>query len=409
MMQTQSKPQLKRSINLFQLCFYGLGTILGAGIYVLIGKVAGASGLYAPIAFLVAAFIAGFTGLSYAQLAARFPISGGEALYMQKAFSVSWLSGLVGWAAVTTGLVSAAAICRGFVGYLDIFVEIPDILAIILLVFAMTALAAWGISQSMTLIAVITLIELLGLGLVLFGAGHYLTDLPQRYNELLPPADGTVWLAILFGAFIAFYAFIGFEDMANVAEEVKQSQKNIPLAIIIAVLVSSLLYILVALVAVLALPLEQLSASRAPLADILHSESSIPPKLIGGISLVAVVNGALVQIIMASRLVYGMAQQGNAPKFLSKINSKTQTPVAATLLIAGLVLVLALLFPLVTLAKVTSFIILMVFSLVNLAALKLRSSSEPSINYPRWVSITGLLLSLGLILVAIVTGFSQTH
>jgi basic amino acid/polyamine antiporter, APA family len=398
------QPQLKRSINLFQLCFYGLGTILGAGIYVLIGKVAGAAGLYAPIAFFVAALIAAFTGLSYAQLAARFPISGGEALYMQKAFSVSWLSGLVGWAAVTTGLVSAAAISRGFVGYLDIFVDIPDPIAIILLVFFMALLAAWGISQSMRLIAVITIIELIGLGLVLFGAGHHLTDLPQRYNELLPAADGTVWLAILFGAFIAFYAFIGFEDMANVAEEVKHSQKNIPIAIIIAILVSSLLYILIALVAVLALPLEQLSNSRAPLADILRSESNISPKLIGAISLIAVVNGALVQIIMASRLVYGMAKQGNAPEFLSKINPKTQTPIASTVLIAALVLVLALLFPLVTLAKFTSFIILIIFSLVNLAALKLRSTSDPSITYPRWVSFTGLLLSIGLILVPVFVG-----
>jgi len=135
---------LKRSIGLPMLTLYGLGTILGAGIYVLVGKVAVTAGLYAPIAFLIAASLAALSGYSYAALSSRFPQSAGEAVYIQQAFGIKWLSTLVGWMVILTGIVSAATISKGFVGYLQVFVPIPDFWAITLLLATMTFLAFWA-------------------------------------------------------------------------------------------------------------------------------------------------------------------------------------------------------------------------------------------------------------------------
>ncbi len=393
---------LKRSINLPLLCFYGLGTILGAGIYVLVGKVAGAAGLYAPIAFLVAALIAGLTGLSYAELSARMPRSGGEAVYVEQAFHRRWLSGLIGWGVVATGLVSAATICRGFVGYLELFVHLPELLVITLLVLAMVVLAAWGIAESVGIAAAITLLELLGLLLVVVGAGDNFATLPIRWRELVPGFEWQAWLSIAVGAFLAFYAFIGFEDMVNIAEEVKEPQRVMPRAIIIALLIATPLYVVVAVLAVLALPIDQLAESRAPLADILDQGSWVSAQWIAVISLIAALNGALVQIIMASRVVYGMARQGNAPGSMSHVNASTRTPVRATVLVGGLVWLMAILFPLVTLASITSLIILVVFAVVNLSLLSIKRGGPGPVNIPFWIPGLGAVLCL--LLVALQVG-----
>ncbi|MDX1486655.1 MAG: amino acid permease, partial [Acidiferrobacterales bacterium] len=355
--------QLKRSLSLPLITFYGIGTIVGAGIYVLIGEVAGLAGIYAPVAFALAALIAGFSAFSYAELSARYPRSAGEAVYVDAAFHRPLLSALTGWAVVLIGIVSAATIANGFVGYLHLFVQVPEGLAISSLVVALGLLAIWGISESVWVATVITVLELLGLLMVLFLAGDSLAQLPHRWSELVPALESTPWVGIVLGAFIAFYAFIGFEDMVNVAEEVKNPQRNLPLAIILALFITSGIYILIALTAVLAVPPEVLSQSKAPLATLIEEAGNHSPVSIGLISLIAVVNGALIQIIMASRVVYGMAQQHAAPTTFAVVNPKTQTPIRATVLIIIAVLTLALWLPLVKLATITSFITLMVFAL----------------------------------------------
>jgi len=312
--------ELKRSLTLPLITFYGLGTILGAGVYVLIGKITARAGLYTPVAFLFAALIAAFSAFSYAELSSRFPKSAGEAVYVQEGFHWRWLTTLVGYMVVLTGIVSAAAIANGFIGYLHLFVSISDHLAITLLVLGLGGLAIWGIIESVIIATIITLFEVGGLIFVLAIAGHSLQSLPDRWAELVPTLDGHVWGGILVGAFLAFYAFIGFEDMVNVAEEVKNPSRNLPIAILLALGISTILYILVSLVAVLALPVNELASSNAPLALIVQKTSHFSPTIIGIISLVAVVNGALVQIIMASRVMFGMAQQGNGPQHFAKIN-----------------------------------------------------------------------------------------
>lgn len=389
---------LKRTLSLPLLTFYGLGTILGAGIYVLVGKVAGYAGPYVPVAFLIAALLALFTALSYAELAARYPKSGGAAVYLQAGFHRRWLSVFVGFLLILTGIVSAATLVNGFVGYLHVFVDVPGWLVIIALVFGMGALATRGIAESATTAALITLIEIGGLIFILGVTGSHLADLPGRLShfDFAPPADLFVWNGIFLGAFLAFYAYIGFEDMVTVAEETKEPTRTVPLAILLAVGISTLLYMLVALAAVLALPVDELARTEAPFALLYTRATGQPPTVITIISLFAVINGALIQIIMASRILYGMSREGWLHAMLGWVHPVRQTPMVATALITLSILVLALWLPLVTLAKTTSFITLVAFSLINLALVRIkrREPCPAGIRiYPSWIPWVGFLSS----------------
>lgn len=397
---------LKRSLSLPLLTFYGLGTILGAGIYVLVGKVAVHAGPYVPIAFLVAALLALFTALSYAELAARYPKSGGAAVYVQAAFHRQWLSLFVGFLMILTGMVSAATLVNGFVGYLHVFVEVPAWLVIVVLVLGMGALAAWGIAESVAAAALITVIELGGLIFILFITGNHLADLPVRYAEFVPPAELHIWNGIILGAFLAFYAFIGFEDMVTVAEETKEPMRNVPLAILLALTIATLLYVLVALAAVLALPVDELARTEAPFALLYTQATGQPPTVITIISLFAVVNGALIQNIMASRILYGMSREGWLHESLGRVHPVRRTPLLATALVTLVTLVLALWLPLVTLAKATSFITLVAFSLINLALLRIKHRDPHPAGmriYPVWIPWVGFLSSSAFVLYQLAT------
>lgn len=386
--------ELKRSISFSMLTLYGLGTILGAGIYVLVGKVAITAGLYAPISFLIAALLAGVSGYSYAKLSAQFPKSAGEAVYIQEAFNKQTLSTLIGWMVVLTGIVSAATISKGFVGYLQVFIPTPDFWAITLLLITMTALAAWGVSESVMVTAITTIMGIVGLGLILIYSLPAFMTLPDRIHELTPPLyNGEIWYGILLGAFLAFYAFIGFEDMVNMAEEVKEPQRTLPKAIIAAIIVSSLFYYFIALAAVLQLPLDELTASKAPMADIMQRHSQPMAWFISLISLAAVVNGALVQIIMGARVLYGMGKQGLAPAWLATLHPARQTPLLATLLLGGIVWLLATNLDLTNLAKITSFIIIVVFLLVNTALITLHYRGQTG-PVKVWIPALGVIMCL---------------
>ena len=394
------KVELRRSLSLPLITFYGLGTILGAGIYVLVGKVAGAAGIYAPVSFALAAVTAGLSAFTYMELCSRYPLSGGAAVYTQKGFGLRWLSILVGFLIVLSGLVSAATIARGFVGYFRVFFEVPEAMIIIGVVIAIALLAAWGIAQSVAATAVATIIEVGGLLLIIGVAYASFGALPERLPELVPPIELVAWQGIFLGSFLAFYAFIGFEDMVNVAEEVKNPERTLPRAILLAIVISTALYLAVSLAAVLVLPLDQLSASEAPLALMFEQATGASPKVMASISLFAVINGALVQIIMAARMLYGMSREGWLPKGIGKLNARTQTPIFATILVSLAVLVLALALPLVTLAKVTSFAVLAVFAIISLALIRLKHAGPPAGNtytVPAWVPYASMASALALL------------
>jgi amino acid transporter len=399
--------ELKRSIGLPLLLFYGLGNILGAGIYVLIGKVAGEAGMYLPFAFFVASVVAAFSALTYSELSARYPLSAGEAVYIDEGFHITALSRLTGLLIAFAGMVSAATIARGFYGYFSVFIELPEPLVVAGIILALGLLCIWGISQSVTAAAMLTLIEIFGLLLVIWAGSDTLATVPASIDTLLPPFQAAPMTGIILGAFLAFFAFIGFEDMVNIAEEVKNPQRTLPTAILLALLIATLIYASVALVAVLSVDQDTLSSSKAPLADVLSATSDINPKLISLISMIAVINGALIQMIMASRLFYGMARKGWLWQPLSNVNARTRTPVTATLVVIAIILGLALWFPLETLARSTSFLVLTVFALANASLLSVkRSQPQPPgiLNNPVWVPVTGLITCIGLLMFQLLGG-----
>lgn len=404
---THGAAKLKRSISLPLLTFYGLGTILGAGIYVLIGEVTHIAGVLSPLSFLFAGVLAAFTAFSYAELSARYPFSAGEAYYLQQGFGYHRLSALVGWLVVSIGITSAATIANGFSAYLGLFITLPDWVSTGLLIASLGIIAAIGIMESVALAALITCVEIIGLLLVIFVGRDGLLGTPDLVLLWSEQIDLKTSPLIFAGAFLAFYAFIGFEDMVNIAEEVKNPKRNLPLAIILALILSTSLYLLVSLTAVLSMPADTVSNTQAPLAEIMRQHKPEWVPMIGIISMVAVVNGALVQIIMASRVMYGMGDKNMGPAWLSQVNSRTQTPLAATAICTLLVLIFALAFELVELAKLTSFVTLVVFAGVNLSLLKVKLRTptvKGIINVPLWVPVIGFILCMLFVLYEGISG-----
>jgi len=388
--------ELRRSINLPLLSFYGIGTILGAGIYVLIGQVAGYAGMNTPFSFLVASVLAGLSAFSYAELAARFPRSAGEAVYIQESFHRPSLSLMIGLMIVAVGTISSATLTHGLLGYLAHFVTLPDALVILLSVCLLGGIVIWGIGESVMIASLMTVFEMLGLVIIVWVARQGFTELPAQWPHLLPSMDSVAWSGILLGAFVAFYAFIGFEDMVNVAEEVKQPQKNLPRGIIIALVVTTGFYIVVALVSVLVVTPNILAQQTAPLVYIYQHMTGREPWLIALIGVSSIVNGVLIQMVMASRILYGMSRYRWLPNWLGVVHPRTRTPINATLVVMSLILGLALWLPLLSLAKLTSFISLSIFSLINLALLRIKRRGErsPTINVPMWVPLCGFVFSL---------------
>jgi amino acid transporter len=392
---------LRRTLSLPVITLYGLGTILGAGIYVLIGEVARVAQTFAPFAFAIAALIAGFTAFAYAELAARIPRSAGEAVYVQAAFDRDWLAACTGWAVVAVGIVSAATIAKGFTGYAQLYTQLPASTIVAILVVLLGSLAAWGVRETAWTAVVVTVVEVLGLLLVIAAGGWQIPQADVDWSALLPPLTSVPWAGIVAGAFLAFYAFIGFEDMVNMAEEVREPRRNLPFAILLALVISTLLYMLVAVVCVAIVPVDTLANSDAPLAAVVESAGLSAHLSIGPIGMVAVVNGALIQIVMATRVLYGMGGNGLAAKWLATVHPYTRTPLLATFCVTGVVLMLALTFPLVRLAQAASFVTLIIFTAVNLALLRLKWR-EPYVagivSYPRWVPGTGAILCVSLLL-----------
>lgn len=383
------------------LVLYGLGTTIGAGIYALVGELAGKSGYLAPLAFLVASLLAALTALSFAELSGRYPRAAGAALYTQQGFGSRHLALLVGLAVALAGIVSSAALINAFVLQTGLFVGLNPMLMTVLVAGSLFLIAAWGIAESVRLAAFITLLEIGGLLAVIAVSGDALRQFPEQFPKLLPGASWYDVNAIFAGVLLGFYAFIGFEDMVDVAEEVKDVKRNLPLAIILTLLVTTVLYCLIMSAAVMALPLDRLAESKAPLALVFSSQSGLDPLPISLIGIVAIINGALIQIIMASRVLYGLACRAQLPAVLATVNPRTRTPVFATSLVSAIVLTFALLGGLASLAEATSIIMLSVFALVNLALFRIKGR-EPNafgvLLFPRWVPALGFVFSTGFVM-----------
>ena len=377
-MQSQhSDKSLRRTLSLTQMVLYGLGTTVGAGIYALIGEIADVAGYAAPWSFLLAATLAGFTAISFAHLSARFPRAAGAALYVENGLGSARLAALVGLLVIAAGTVSSAALLNGFVGYLGEFIQIPRSAAIIVTALILVLVATWGIAESVWLAGLVSVVEVAGLLWVSWLCADSLDLSAVQFSVLSfdwSPASLTM---VTGGAILAFYAFIGFEDMVEVAEEVSDVSTTLPRAIILTLVLSTLIYLMLVVSALLAVGPDRLAASSAPLADIYRAVTGGNPAIISAIGLFAIINGALIQIIMASRVLYGLASRGQLPKMLGYVHMRTRTPWVATM-VAGLITIsLALSGSLNILAELTSVVMLTVFTLVNVSLFMLSLSSHP--------------------------------
>ena len=388
-------PTLARKVSLPLLTFYGLGTILGAGIYVLIGEVTLRAQQYTYLSFIISASIAGITAYSFARLASMHPKSAGEAAYIFAAFQSKHASALTGLAVILIGSVSAATMVKGFTAYFMSVYETQEIIIIFSIIAFITLFSIWGITQSIWLATIITIVEIIGLLFVIYVVLNN-KEITYQQTESVTEifSHGPM---ILYAAFISFYAYIGFEDIVNIAEETIDAKKVVPLAILLSLIFSTILYVALAITCTKYIPLNIFESNDAPLVSIIEFKG-YDTTMIAMISMIAIVNGALVQQIMASRVLYGMAEQKLFLSIFKQINTRTQTPVIATIVIAGFILLLTLSFNLVTLAEITSAITLLVFISVQIAliVISLKNNSRQLLDY--FAPGIGIILNIVLII-----------
>ena len=408
---TRQESPLDRSVGLWPLVFYGTGTILGAGIFVVVGEVVGEAGRLAPVAYALAGIVAITSALSFAEMGARIPTAGGPIDYLERAFHVRWLGSGAGWMLIVANTVSAATIVTGFVAYLNSFTSVPDWMATLALVIFLGGVAMAGMKESTWLMTATTLIGIAALLAVLWALRGALVAAPTEVlaglgwgagpdsgQDVERATSPTVGFGMLFaGAILAVYSFIGFGDMAQTAEEVRDVKRTLPRAMMISLGIVFVFYLLVAMALVGTGQLDAIAQASAPLVKAVELVGW-PGLPIAVASLFVIVNGALTQIIAASRLLLDIARDGRgAPAVFARVNDKTDTPVPATLIIAATVLTLALLVPLKSLAEMTSFAILVVFVGVNLALVRMKRRSQPDEvpDIPFVIPVIGAIAAAG--------------
>ncbi len=387
--------ELKRHLGLFHTTMYGVGLILGAGIYALIGNAAGEAGNSVWISFVLAAVSAIFTGLSYAELSSMYPKAAAEYSFIKNAFGNNFVAFLVGWLTLFVAVISAAAIALGFGGYLTQLFQIPIVLAAILIITILTFVNYFGIRESSSMNIIFTIIEAVGLGIVIW-VGLSISGIEVDYFDAPHGFSG------IFSAFtLVFFAYIGFENIANIAEEVKNPRKVLPRAIILAITITAIVYILVSISAVRVLDWQELGASVAPLADVI--KKSLGQGWGFGILIIALfatTNTVLIMLISGSRILYGVSLDKALPGIFSVIHQKRKTPWIAVIVIGALSASFVFIGDIGMVANISVFAIIMVFVLVNLALIWLRYKQpdvERQFRSPVNVKRFPVLAALGII------------
>ena len=356
---------LSRELGLFQVTVAGVGIILGAGIYALIGIAAGSAGNATWLSFLISAIVAVFTGLSYAELSSMYKGDAGEFDYISQGFNRPYaiISSLM---IIFAGIVSAAAVALGFGGYLAGILGLPMIIGGVILVFIMSYINFKGIEESSNFNTVSTIIEFLGLiiiiilGVKYFGKVDYF-DMPKGGSGLFSAAA------------LVFFAYMGFESIIKLREETKNPERPIPLGLIYSLIITSILYVLVAAAAVSILDWQELNQSKAPLASV--AAKALGPAafiVLAIIALFSTSNTVLITLVTTSRLVYGVAKRNALPKIFAKVHKKNRTPYIAVLLMLITVIIFTLLGDIELVANLTNVLLFLVFGTVNASLIALR-------------------------------------
>ena len=393
---------LKRVISGKLLLLFILGDMIGGGVYVLVGEVSLETGGAVWTAFLAAFVLALLTAGSYAELVTKYPRAAGAALYVHKAFKIQFVTFIVAFLVMSSGITSAAALAKAFAGdYFSEFLEAPQLLVSLLFLGALFLINMRGISESVKTNAVFTIIEVAGLLLIIvigvFALGGGSADVGRtlEFKQGATPIG-----AIIAGVTIAFYALIGFEDAVNVAEETEDPSRVFPRALFGAMLLAGVIYLAVTLISVMVVDLKTLGGSDAPLLEVVKAGPlDIPPLFFSGIALFAVANGALINMIMASRIVYGMATQGIVPTVFARVLPGRRTPWVAIVFTTALCAALIITGDLGVLADTTVMLLLIVFTIVNISVLVLRRDPVDHDHFttPTFAPVLGAAVSLFLV------------
>lgn len=398
----QEKPGLKRAIGTWLLFAFIVGDTLGAGIYTLVGTMATDVGGVIWLPLLIALVVALLTAGTYAELITKYPHAGGAARYVDKAFGVPFLSFLVGFLMMASGITTAAALANAFAGdYFSAIFDIPPIPVALGFIIVLTLINLRGVKESLTANMVASMIEVTGLVLIIviagivFGSGG---GEPSRIFEFAPD------VAPLQGAFaasiVAFFSFLGFEAAANMAEEVKNPTRSYPRALFGAILTAAVVYLLIAVGAVIVVEPTVLAGSTGPLLEVVNASGvALPPWLFSVIALIAIANGALLFMVMASRVGYGLAESGLLPHAFGKVLPKRQTPWVSILVVAGVTMLLTVVGDIGTLANTTVLLLLLVFITANVSVLVLKKDTveHDHFSVPRIVPILAIIASIVLL------------
>lgn len=391
--------ELERDLGLFQITLAGVGIILGAGIYALIGAAAGIAGNAVWISFLISAVVALFTGLSYAELSSMFKGDAAEFDYIKSALNRK-IGFILSLAMIFGGIISAAAVALGFAGYFINLVPMNLVIAAACLILLMGIINIIGIKEVSWFNTIAVIAEVAGLLIIIaFGISHF-GDV--SYFELPNGFEG-----VFRSAALVFFAFLGFESIVKLREETKDPEKTVPKAVIYSILITSVIYVLVAVSAVSVIGWEKLSSSSAPLAAVAQAVfGNSAFLLLAVLALFSTSNTVLIIMTTTSRQIYGIAKEHSLPRILSYINPKTSTPVAAIIITLAIALVFALIGDISIVANITNFFIFLTFAAVNLSLIilrykhgKMHRGFRCPINIGNFsvVALVGMLTSLGMI------------
>ena len=392
---TEERRGLRRIVSRRLLFFFILGDILGGGIYALVGEVGGEVGGAIWASFLVALVLAALTAASYAELVTKYPRAGGAALYAKRAFGGRFFAFMIAFAVMASGIASASTLARAFGGdYLAEFVELPVQVAALLFIAVVALVNLLGILLSVRLNVVFTLVELVGLLLVVAIGAVALGDGIGEPSRAVEFKEGAAPLAaILAGATVSFYALIGFEDSVNIAEETKDPGRSYPFALFFGLAAAGLIYLAVTVIASMAVPTDTLAASDGALLEVVQlGPLAMSTKVFAAIGLLALANGALINMIMASRLLYGMAEEDVLPRTFGRL-SRWRTPFVAIVFTTAISAGLILTGDLGDLADTTVLLLLGVFIAVNASVLILRRDPVPHEHFraPSALPVLGIV------------------
>lgn len=417
---TETAPALKRTINLFHATMYGIGLILGAGIFVIIGDAAEIAGNLLWISFIISSFLAICTAFSYAELSSIFPKSAAEYIYVKNSFEKLSLSIFVGCLTIFVGVVSASAVAIGFSNYLSVFLpEYPPIIFSILIVAILSFINFYGIRESIWFNTIFTLIELSGLVIIIFigfifGNFSNVNFLESPISDKMPINNNNFLssIGLIFGASaLIFFAYYGFENIPNIAEETKNPSKTISRAILLSIIITTIVYVLVVISSLSLVTWQELSSSNVPLSLVIETVFENKGNfIISIIALFATTNTVLMMLISSSRIIYGMSKDGALINFFSKIHKTRDTPWLATIMTALLSITVIIVSSnnISSVSKIAVFGIFTVFAFVNLSLilLKLKKSSSylsnsfSLLNYKRLpiFAIMGIIISFIMLL-----------